>query len=77
MTQREECKQEWCDGLDRLREDFREHRQELKQDYSRHQTFIGALVAVGIALFGAMTQWQIAKLNHAPAQALPYISASK
>ena len=77
MTQREDCERDWCDGLDRLREDFREHRAELKTDYSRHQTFIGAMVAVGIALFGAMTQWQIAKLNHAPAQPSTYVSASK
>lgn len=77
MTQREDCKRDWCEGLDRLRDDFKEHRQELKQDYSRHQTFIGALVAIGIALFGAMTQWQIAKMNHAPTQRSALVDTSK
>lgn len=76
MTSSEDCNRVWCEGLDRVRQDFREHRAELRSDYTRHQTFIGALVAIGIALFGAVTQWQIARLNHAPTAA-PYVSASK
>jgi hypothetical protein len=74
---REECDRDWCEGLDRLRDDFAEHRRELRADYSRHSMFVGALVSIFAVAFGAMTQWQIARMNKAPTQPAPYIFAVK
>jgi hypothetical protein len=74
------CGDNDCQGLHDLKADFATHRQELKRDYARHQILIAGIVTLGSALFGAMTQWQIARLNKAPAQPShthPYVIAGK
>lgn len=62
-----DCREHDCQGLHDMKADLKEFRADYKRDYSRHQTVIAAIVSIGLGFFGAMTQWQIAKLNKTPA----------
>jgi hypothetical protein len=54
-------KHDWCEGLEAIRKEVREMQASLRS----HQYVIGAIVAIGTCMIGAVTQIQIARMQAA------------